>query len=150
MTVPMRAVFYLHVSKTASFEIMVAHSFGGFLRYDFELEVYARKRAKNGVKLDSITREMGGDTVHFMMQLCASPPSGASITKACRSETVARAGQYAGSVRRDRPSLPSMARNPPGVSYLVRRLENGWQAVEHSFTKPIDSLHDLRQGRVCR
>src|SRR5690606_7441680 len=34
----------------------------------FELEFYVRKLAKNGVKLVSITQEMGDDPMHVMMR----------------------------------------------------------------------------------
>ncbi len=39
----------------------MVHSFSRFFRDHFELEFYIRKLAKNGVKLVSITQEMGDD-----------------------------------------------------------------------------------------
>jgi len=46
---------------------VVVHSFSRFFRNHFELEFYVRKLAKNGVKLASITQEMGDDPMHVMM-----------------------------------------------------------------------------------
>ena len=48
-------------SKPSPFDIVVVHSFSRFFRDHFELEFYIRKLAKNGVKLVSITQEMGDD-----------------------------------------------------------------------------------------
>lgn len=55
-------------SKPAAFDIVVVHSFSRFFRDHFELEFYVRKLAKNGVKLVSITQEMGDDPMHVMMR----------------------------------------------------------------------------------
>ncbi|WP_322067285.1 recombinase family protein [Burkholderia ubonensis] len=44
------------------------HSFSRFFRDHFELEFYVRKLAKHGVKLVSITQEMGDDPMHVMMR----------------------------------------------------------------------------------
>lgn len=55
-------------SKPASFDIVIVHSFSRFFRDHFELEFYVRKLAKNGVKLVSITQEMGDDPMHVMMR----------------------------------------------------------------------------------
>ncbi|PZU59380.1 MAG: recombinase family protein [Sphingobium sp.] len=55
-------------SKPASFDVVVVHSFSRFFRDHFELEFYVRKLAKNGVKLLSITQEMGDDPMHVMMR----------------------------------------------------------------------------------
>lgn len=55
-------------SKPAPFDIVVVHSFSRFFRDHFELEFYIRKLAKNGVKLVSITQEMGDDPMHIMMR----------------------------------------------------------------------------------
>jgi site-specific DNA recombinase len=46
----------------------VVHSFSRFFRDHFELEFYVRKLAKNGVKLVSITQEIGDDPMHVMMR----------------------------------------------------------------------------------
>jgi len=53
-------------AKPASFDVVVVHSFSRFFRDHFELEFYVRKLAKNGVKLVSITPEMGDDPMHVM------------------------------------------------------------------------------------
>ncbi len=55
-------------SKPAPFDIVIVHSFSRFFRDHFELEFYVRKLAKNGVKLVSITQEMGDDPMHVMMR----------------------------------------------------------------------------------
>jgi site-specific DNA recombinase len=55
-------------SKPTPFDVVVVHSFSRFFRDHFELEFYVRKLAKNGVKLISITQEMGDDPVHQMMR----------------------------------------------------------------------------------
>ena len=55
-------------SKPAPFDIVVVHSFSRFFRDHFELEFYVRKLAKNGVRLVSITQEMGDDPMHVMMR----------------------------------------------------------------------------------
>jgi site-specific DNA recombinase len=55
-------------SKPAPFDVVVVHSFSRFFRDHFELEFYVRKLAKNGVKLVSITQEMGDDPMHAMMR----------------------------------------------------------------------------------
>ena len=56
------------ISKPAPFDVVVVHSFSRFFRDHFELEFYVRKLAKNGVKLVSITQEMGDDPMHVMMR----------------------------------------------------------------------------------
>ena len=55
-------------SQPAPFDVVVVHSFSRFFRDHFELEFYVRKLAKNGVKLVSITQEMGDDPMHVMMR----------------------------------------------------------------------------------
>jgi site-specific DNA recombinase len=55
-------------AKPPAFDIVVVHSFSRFFRDHFELEFYVRKLAKNGVKLVSITQEMGDDPMHTMMR----------------------------------------------------------------------------------
>ena len=54
--------------KPPPFDVVVVHSFSRFFRDHFELEFYVRKLAKNGVKLLSITQEMGDDPMHVMMR----------------------------------------------------------------------------------
>ena len=55
-------------AKPATFDVVIVHSFSRFFRDHFELEFYVRKLAKNGVKLVSITQEMGDDPMHVMMR----------------------------------------------------------------------------------
>ena len=49
-------------------EVIVVHSFSRFFRDAFGLEFYVRKLAKHGVKLVSITQELGDDPSHVMMR----------------------------------------------------------------------------------
>ena len=56
------------ISKPAPFDVVVVHSFSRFFHDHFELEFYVRKLAKNGIKLVSITQEMGDDPMHVMMR----------------------------------------------------------------------------------
>ncbi len=55
-------------AKPAPFDIVLVHSFSRFFRDHFELEFYVRKLAKNGIKLVSITQEIGDDPMHVMMR----------------------------------------------------------------------------------
>jgi DNA invertase Pin-like site-specific DNA recombinase len=55
-------------SKPAPFDVVIVHSFSRFFRDHFELEFYIRKLAKNGIKLVSITQEIGDDPMHVMMR----------------------------------------------------------------------------------
>ena len=56
------------ISKPAPFDVVIVHSFSRFFRDAFDMEFYVRKLAKNGVKLVSITQEMGDDPMHVMMR----------------------------------------------------------------------------------
>jgi len=55
-------------AKPALFDLVIVHSFSRFFRDHFELEFYVRRLAKNGVRLLSITQEMGDDPMHVMMR----------------------------------------------------------------------------------
>jgi len=55
-------------SRPAPFDVVVVHSFSRFFRDAFDMEFYVRKLAKNGVKLLSISQEIGDDPVHQMMR----------------------------------------------------------------------------------
>jgi site-specific DNA recombinase len=55
-------------SRPAPFDVVVVHSFSRFFRDHFKLEFYVRKLARNGVRLVSITQEMGDDPMHVMMR----------------------------------------------------------------------------------
>ncbi len=51
-----------------AFELIVVHSYSRFFRDAFGLEFYLRKLAKHGVKLVSITQELGEDPAQVMMR----------------------------------------------------------------------------------
>ena len=51
-----------------AFDIIVVHSFSRFFRDAFGLEFYLRKLAKHGVRLISITQELGDDPAQVMMR----------------------------------------------------------------------------------
>lgn len=51
-----------------AFDLIVVHSYSRFFRDAFGLEYYVRKLAKNGVKLVSITQELGDDPAQVMMR----------------------------------------------------------------------------------
>src|SRR6202012_4990412 len=55
-------------TKPPPFDVVIVHSFSRFFRDHFELEFYVRKLAKDGIKLVSITQEMGDDPMHVMMR----------------------------------------------------------------------------------
>ncbi len=55
-------------SKPAPFDVVLVHSFSRFFRDAFDMEYYYRKLAKNGVRLISITQELGDDPIHDMMR----------------------------------------------------------------------------------
>ena len=50
------------------FDVIVVHSFSRFFRDAFGLEFYVRKLAKHGVRLVSITQELGDDPAQVMMR----------------------------------------------------------------------------------
>ena len=79
-------------SKPAPFDIVVVHSFSRFFRDHFEMEFYVRKLAKNGVKLVSITQEMGDDPMHVMMRHPLGLTQGHEIQSrhGCRRQNYAR------------------------------------------------------------
>src|SRR5690606_18201597 len=54
--------------KPPSFDVVVVHSFSRFFRDQFQFEFYARKLAKNGVKVVSITQVLGDDPMSEMMR----------------------------------------------------------------------------------
>src|SRR5690606_32007945 len=49
-------------------DVIVVHSFSRFFRDAFGLEFYVRKLAKHGVRLVSITQELGDDPAQVMMR----------------------------------------------------------------------------------
>ena len=83
-------------SKPAPFYVFVVHSFSRFFRDAFDMEFYVRKLAKNGVKLVSITQEMGNDPMHVMMrQIMAlfdeyqSKENAMQVMRASKAEAIA-------------------------------------------------------------
>jgi site-specific DNA recombinase len=55
-------------TKPPAFEVIVVHSFSRFFRDQFQLEFYVRRLAKNGVRLVSITQELGDDPMSNMIR----------------------------------------------------------------------------------
>lgn len=56
------------MTKPPTFTVIVVHSFSRFFRDQFQFEFYVRKLAKNGVKLVSITQDLGDDPMSIMMR----------------------------------------------------------------------------------
>ena len=54
--------------KPPAFDVIIVHSFSRFFRDQFQFEFYVRKLAKNGVRLVSITQELGDDPMSTMMR----------------------------------------------------------------------------------
>lgn len=54
--------------RPAPFDTIIVHSFSRFFRDQFQLEFYFRRLAKNGVKLTSITQDLGDDPISGMMR----------------------------------------------------------------------------------
>jgi DNA invertase Pin-like site-specific DNA recombinase len=54
--------------KPPTFTMIVVHSFSRFFRDQFQFEFYVRKLAKNGVRLISITQDLGDDPMSVMMR----------------------------------------------------------------------------------
>src|SRR3982075_1015411 len=54
--------------KPPGFTIIIVHSFSRFFRDQFQFEFYGRKLAKNGVRLISITQDLGDDPMSVMMR----------------------------------------------------------------------------------
>lgn len=51
--------------KPPIFNVIVVHSYSRFFRDQFQLEFYVRHLAKNGVRLVSITQELGDDPMNI-------------------------------------------------------------------------------------
>jgi DNA invertase Pin-like site-specific DNA recombinase len=56
------------LTRPPSFDVIAVHSFSRFFRDQFQFEFYARKLAKNGVRIVSITQELGDDPMGVMMR----------------------------------------------------------------------------------
>ncbi|MDR3512503.1 MAG: recombinase family protein [Caulobacteraceae bacterium] len=117
-------------SKPAPFEVVVVHSFSRFFRDHFELEFYVRKLAKNGVRLVSITQEIGDDPMHVMMRQIMSlfdeyqsKENGKHTLRAMREN--ARQGFWNGSL--------------PPIGYRIAAAEQRGAKVKKKLE--IDPLH---------
>src|SRR3979409_467455 len=55
-------------TKPPAFEVILIHSFSRFFRDQFQLEFYVRRLAKAGVRLVSITQELGDDPMSNMIR----------------------------------------------------------------------------------
>ena len=56
------------MTRPAAFDVIVVHSFSRFFRDQFQFEFYVRKLAKNGVRLVSITQDLGDDPMSTMVR----------------------------------------------------------------------------------
>src|SRR3984957_7677531 len=56
------------ILKPPMFDVILVHSFSRFFRDQFQLEFYVRRLAKNGVRLASITQELGDDPMSNMIR----------------------------------------------------------------------------------
>jgi site-specific DNA recombinase len=55
-------------TKPPAFDVIPVHSFSRFFRDQFQLEFYVRRLAKTGVRLVSITQELGNDPMSNMIR----------------------------------------------------------------------------------
>src|SRR5215469_1470074 len=55
-------------ARPPTFDVILVHSFSRFFRDQFQLEFYVRRLAKNGVRLVSITQELGDDPMSNMIR----------------------------------------------------------------------------------
>ncbi|MBV9529086.1 recombinase family protein [Sphingomonas sp.] len=55
-------------ARPAEFDTIIVHSFSRFFRDQFQLEFYVRRLAKSGVRLVSITQDLGDDPMSVMMR----------------------------------------------------------------------------------
>ena len=55
-------------AKPAPFDVILVHSFSRFFRDQFQLEFYVRRLARSGVRLASITQELGDDPMSTMIR----------------------------------------------------------------------------------
>ena len=56
------------MEKPPAFTVILVHSFSRFFRDQFQFEFYVRKLAKNGVRVISITQDLGDDPMSVMMR----------------------------------------------------------------------------------
>ncbi len=55
-------------TKPPSFDVILVHSFSRFFRDQFQLEFYVRRLARSGVRLASVTQELGDDPMSTMIR----------------------------------------------------------------------------------
>ena len=55
-------------AKPPPFDVILVHSFSRFFRDQFQLEFYVRRLARSGVRLASITQELGDDPMSTMIR----------------------------------------------------------------------------------
>ena len=55
-------------ARPPAFDVILVHSFSRFFRDQFQLEFYVRRLARNGVRLASITQELGDDPMSNMIR----------------------------------------------------------------------------------
>jgi site-specific DNA recombinase len=55
-------------ARPPMFDVILVHSFSRFFRDQFQLEFYVRHLAKNGLRLISITQDLGDDPMSVMMR----------------------------------------------------------------------------------
>ena len=55
-------------TKPPAFDVILVHSFSRFFRNQLQLEFYVRRLAKNGVRLVSITQDLGDDPMSNMIR----------------------------------------------------------------------------------
>src|SRR5438034_10403656 len=63
-----QGMFDAATTKPPAFDVILVHSFSRFFRDQFLLEFYVRRLAKNGVRLVSITQELGDDPMSNMIR----------------------------------------------------------------------------------
>ena len=113
------------------FDVIVVHSYSRFFRDSFGLEMYIRRLAKTGVRLVSITQELGDDPAQVMMrQVIAlfdeyqSRETAKHVLRAMKEN--ARQGFYNGSPV------------PPG--YRTKEVERrGTKVKKHLVVDPVEA-----------
>ena len=121
-------------TKPPAFDVILVHSFCRFFRDQFELEFYVRRLAKNGVRLVSITQELGDDPMHVMMrQIMAlfdeyqSKENAKHVLRAMKEN--ARQGFWNG-------SLPPIGyRVVAAPSSAARRSRRSWKSIRSTPTR---------------
>jgi len=63
-----QAMIDVALAKPPPFNVILVHSFSRFFRDQFQFERYARKLAKNGVQIVSITQDMGDSPMGTMLR----------------------------------------------------------------------------------